>query len=41
LLCQSCNRGIGLLKEDVATMQRLIAYLTHAEQGASTEGSVT
>ena len=38
LLCHSCNRGIGLLKESVATMQRLVAYLTHAEQRASTEG---
>jgi recombination endonuclease VII len=32
LLCHSCNRGIGLLKESIATMQQLIAYLTHAEQ---------
>jgi hypothetical protein len=38
LLCHSCNRGIGLLKESVETLKRLIAYLTHAEQRASTEG---
>jgi hypothetical protein len=37
-LCHSCNRGIGLLKESVETLKRLIAYLTHAEQRASTEG---
>lgn len=27
LLCHSCNRGIGLLKENVTTLQNLILYL--------------
>ena len=28
LLCDSCNRGMGLLKDDVIILQRAVAYLT-------------
>lgn len=29
ILCQICNRSLGLLKEDPATLRRLMAYLDH------------
>ena len=29
LLCDSCNRGLGYLKEDKATLRRLMAYLSY------------
>lgn len=32
LLCNTCNSGLGLLKESAVVMQRAIAYLkTHKE----------
>lgn len=31
LLCNKCNRGIGYLKDDVATLQRAVDYLKEYE----------
>lgn len=28
ILCNNCNRGIGLLKENIATLRRAIRYLS-------------
>lgn len=30
LLCDSCNRGIGLLKEDILILHRAIEYISRA-----------
>ena len=30
ILCNSCNRGIGLLKDDVAVLRSAVAYLERA-----------
>ena len=33
LLCQNCNHGIGMLKDDVSLMQRAISYLEVSRGG--------
>ena len=42
-LCNNCNRGIGLLKDDVEVMKRAIVYLerTHSQYGGSQGGDST
>lgn len=37
LLCQTCNRAIGLLKDDVIILRRAIAYLMRAREGTTGE----
>lgn len=34
-LCGSCNRGIGMLGDDIAGVERAIAYLKRGESGTS------
>ena len=43
LLCSECNTALGLVKENPERLQAMVLYLAKyaAEQGASTEGSVT
>jgi hypothetical protein len=42
-LCSNCNRGIGLLKDDVEVMKKAIDYLerTHSQNGGSQGGDST
>jgi hypothetical protein len=42
-LCNNCNRGIGLLKDDVEVMKRAIVYLerTSFQYGGSQGGDST
>jgi hypothetical protein len=42
-LCNNCNRGIGLLKDDVEVMKKAIEYLerTHSQYGGSQGGDST
>ena len=42
-LCNNCNRGIGLLKDDVEVMKKAIDYLerTHSQYGGSPGGDHT
>lgn len=39
LLCGSCNRGIGLLKENISTLNNAVRYLINSKLAASKEGT--
>jgi hypothetical protein len=38
LLCQKCNRAIGLLEDDPVLMRRAISYLLRKSRGAAKQG---
>lgn len=40
LLCGSCNRALGLLQDDPATLRRLLTYLKYHEWWCQAEGEV-